>query len=369
MKISIGTSISRSAPAALGLEAGRQIGDHERPAIGPGEADVALDRVGLAEVVAQIDRHAGDLVVAGGPGLLPQQAGDVPGERLADRSLRGHRCTGCEASSSASSHVVAVARPASSPGEVGAIGRVERGSARRSSRSEMPFLMLWSVLTTSPSSPTRTLTAYSSAPRRTSSAPSCASPMIRRLSASACWVSPRSSIRNAACSWARATIRSASSWAFSMIRSPSELIRFAARTSSGTATRSSSMRPSAAAWSMTTLFVEGKAPAVRDDRLEALDEEDDVDRSGLRWRVGSARGVVGGDYRMADDPTAALGAWAEPAGPPAVTAGVPTAAEARDRGHRGALVGRLLRHAYRRAAGGREFGVYRAARRRLVRDA
>ena len=46
----------------------------------------------------------------------------------------------------------------------------------------------------------------------------------------------------------------------------------------------------------------GKAPAVRDDRLEALDEEDDVDRSGLRWRVGSARGVVGGDYRMADDP-------------------------------------------------------------------
>ena len=25
-------------------------------------------------------------------------------------------------------------------------------------------------------------------------------------------------------------------------------------------------------------------PAVRDDRLEALDEEDDVDRSGLRWQ-------------------------------------------------------------------------------------
>jgi len=121
----------------------------------------------------------------------------------------------------------------------------------------MPFLMLWRVLTTSPSSPTRTLTAYSSAPRRTSSASSCDSPMIRRLSASACWVRPRSSIRNAACSWARATIRSASSWAFSMIRSPSELIRFAARTSSGTATRSSSMSPRAAAWSMTTLFVRG----------------------------------------------------------------------------------------------------------------
>jgi hypothetical protein len=70
--------------------------------------------------------------------------------------------------------------------------------------------------------------------------------MIRRLSASACWVSPRSSIRKAACSCALATMRSASSWAFSMIRSPSELIRFAARTSSGTATRSSSIRPSAA---------------------------------------------------------------------------------------------------------------------------
>jgi hypothetical protein len=45
-------------------------------------------------------------------------------------------------------------------------------------------------------------------------------------------------MRNAACSWARLTIRVASSSAFSMIRSPSELIRFAARTSSGMATRS-----------------------------------------------------------------------------------------------------------------------------------
>ena len=118
--------------------------------------------------------------------------------------------------------------------------------------------MLWSVLTTSPSRPTRTLTAYSSAPRRTSSASASASLMIRRLSASACWVRPRSSIRKAACSWALATIRSASSCAFSMIRSPSELIRFAARTSSGTATRSSSIRPRAACWSTTTLFVRGR---------------------------------------------------------------------------------------------------------------
>ena len=45
----------------------------------------------------------------------------------------------------------------------------------------MPFLMLVSVLTTSPSSPTSTPTAYSSAPRRISSASRCASPMMTRL--------------------------------------------------------------------------------------------------------------------------------------------------------------------------------------------
>ena len=81
--------------------------------------------------------------------------------------------------------------------------------------------------------------------------------MISWLVASAAWVRPRSSIRKAACSWALATIRSASSWAFSMIRSPSALIRLAARTSSGTATRNSSMSPSAAFWSTTTLVVSG----------------------------------------------------------------------------------------------------------------
>ncbi len=121
----------------------------------------------------------------------------------------------------------------------------------------MPFLMLWSVLTTSPSRPTRTLTAYSSAPRRIWSASRSAVAMIWRLWTSADWVSPRSSIRKAACSWALARMRSASSWAFSMIRSPSELIRLAARTSSGTATRSSSMRPRAAFWSTTTFVVSG----------------------------------------------------------------------------------------------------------------
>ena len=83
------------------------------------------------------------------------------------------------------------------------------------------------------------------------------SPMIRRLSSAAASVRPRSLIRKAACSWARATIRSASSWAFSMIRSPSWLIRLAARTSSGTATRSSSMRLRAASRSMIALWVSG----------------------------------------------------------------------------------------------------------------
>ena len=121
----------------------------------------------------------------------------------------------------------------------------------------MPRSMLLSVRVTSASRPARTPAAYSSAPRRTSADSSSAMAMIRRLSASAASVSPRSSMRNAACSWARATIRSASSWAFSMIRSPSELMRLAARTSSGTATRSSSIRLRAASRSMIAFFVRG----------------------------------------------------------------------------------------------------------------
>ena len=106
--------------------------------------------------------------------------------------------------------------------------------ARRSSSIAIPFLMLWSVLTTSPSSPTSTLDRVFVG---------AAADLVRvrvgvgrrsgGSAASAACVSPRSSIRKAACSWALATIRSASSWAFSMIRSPSELIRLAARTSSG----------------------------------------------------------------------------------------------------------------------------------------
>jgi hypothetical protein len=166
--------------------------------------------------------------------------------------------------------------------------------------------MLWSVLTTSPSSPTRTLTAYSSAPCRTSSASLSAWPMMRRLSSSACWVRPRSSIRKAACSWARATIRSASSWAFSMMRSPSELIRFAARTSSGTATRSSSIRPRAAAWSMTTLLVSGsRRPLAMIDSRRSTRKMMSIGVPSVA--VGSARRVVGRDYRTAPPRLRTLG--------------------------------------------------------------
>src|SRR5450755_4006922 len=117
--------------------------------------------------------------------------------------------------------------------------------------------MLWSVRSTSPSSLPRMDAAYSSAPCRIPSASTLERSRIRRPSSSAAWVRPRSSIRKAACSCALATIVSASSWAFSMIRSPSELIRFAARISSGIATRNSSISPSAALWSSTMLLVRG----------------------------------------------------------------------------------------------------------------
>src|SRR6185369_9500267 len=230
------------AAGAFGRDRRREVGGDDQAAVRAGETDAALDRVGQTEVVAEVDRRAGDLVVAGRAGLVRQETRDVPEEWRGEGPARGHRRTGSWASSSSNSG--SAGQPAS--GSSVPFSSSARRSARRASSRSMPRLMLWRVLTTSPSSPTRTLTAYSSAPRRTSSASASESAMMRRLSASACWVSPRSSMRNAACSWARATIRSASSWAFSMIRSPSELMRFAARTSSGTATRSSSMRPSAA---------------------------------------------------------------------------------------------------------------------------
>ena len=235
---------------ARARRAGPRVG--EDPAVRPGQPDAALDRLGEAQVLAEVDRDAGDLVVAVGAGLR-RRAARRRSRRAARR--RGRAVTGrlaCDGSSASSSQASSSGSPSSGR------ARRRRASARRSSSIAIPFLMLWSVLTTSPSSPTRTLDGVlvgaaadlvgivvgvgddlrGSAPRRPGSG-------------------PRSSMRKAACSWALATIRSASSWAFSMIRSPSELIRLAARTSSGTATRSSSMRPSAAFWSTTTLVVSG----------------------------------------------------------------------------------------------------------------
>ena len=89
-------------------------------------------------------------------------AGDVPGEQPVVRPARvtASRWTArppCPPRSPA---------PPSSPSSISSVPSDERRSSRRS----MPFLMLWSVLTTSPSRPTRTPTAYSSAPRRISSA-------------------------------------------------------------------------------------------------------------------------------------------------------------------------------------------------------
>ncbi len=121
----------------------------------------------------------------------------------------------------------------------------------------MPRRMLWSALTHSPSSRTSTVAAYWSAPRRMSSASLLPWAMICCERSSAARVSSRSSMRNAACSWARARMRSASSWARSTRRVVSSLMRLACRTSSGTATRSWSMRSSALTWSTTTELVMG----------------------------------------------------------------------------------------------------------------
>ncbi len=91
-------------------------------------------------------------------------------------------------------------------------------------------------------------------------------------------------------------IRSDSSWAFSMIRSPSELIRLAARTSSGTAARSSSISPSAAFWSTTTLFVSGSfLPFASSDSRRSTRKMMSIGPA-LRYDV-RGKLAAGGDYR------------------------------------------------------------------------
>ncbi len=217
----------------------REVGVDEHAAVGAREIERAprSARRG-AGLVERDDRDARDLVAALRAGSLGEEASDVPdGQRLIRPASASHR------------RQPAARRPPSScstpPRRARRRPRRGRRAAppRRSSSIAMPFLMLWSVLhdlgLEADQHARRVLVgaapdvvARRAAPRRS----------IRRLSASArLRCSPRSSIRNAACSWARATIRSASSLAFSMIRSPSALIRFAAWTSSGTATRSWSM--------------------------------------------------------------------------------------------------------------------------------
>src|SRR6266542_2876382 len=208
------------AAAALRLQARLEPAGDQEPTIGPDDVNRSLEGVGLAEIVAQVEHDPGDRKGAAGAGALGEQASDVERQLAARVALPHGRTASAAAPSSLKSK--SPASPSLAPPST------TSSAARRSSRRAIPFLMLCSVRTTSPSRPMRTAAAYSSAPRRTSSPSPWAWATILRLSSSAAWVSPRSSIRKAACSCARATTRSASCWAFSMIRSPWELIRLAA---------------------------------------------------------------------------------------------------------------------------------------------
>ena len=274
-----------------------------------------VDRAGEREVLAAVDRDAGDGVVADRAGASrraarrrSRRAARRP--RLAARDRRRSSPDGLRQPSSSATLGGLVVEPSSGPIPSSSSAR---RSARRASSRSIPFLMLWSVLTTSPSSPTRTLTAYSSAPRRTSSASASASPMIRRLSASACWVRPRSSIRKAACSCALAD--DPLGLFLGLLDDPLALgvdpLRGADLLGHGDA----QLVDQAEGGRLVDDDVvrQGQLLAVGDDRLEALDEEDDVDRSALRgvdrawWRAGSrARSDAGPDYRTARRAPSAL---------------------------------------------------------------
>ena len=92
-----------------------------RPSIGSGEP----------EVLAEIDRDAGDLVDAVGARVIGEQPGDVPGERPVVRPARRHR--GLLDGSAASSSHRSPAPPSSRV--VGLLGRRARRGARRGARS------------------------------------------------------------------------------------------------------------------------------------------------------------------------------------------------------------------------------------------
>ncbi len=186
------------AAAALGLDPGLEPGSDDDPAIGPRQPQMTLDRVRETPVILERDGDPGQLVIAGGATRLGEETGDIEGERL-DRQVICHQRAGSDASSRSSSS-----------GSSDEAARPAPAAIRRSSSVLMPFLMLWRVRIMSPSSPIRTAAAYSLAPRRISAPSAWAAAMIWALCFSAVWVSPRSSIRKAACSWARPTVRSAS---------------------------------------------------------------------------------------------------------------------------------------------------------------
>src|SRR4029079_11894217 len=179
------------AAAALGLDRRVEVGVDDQAAVRAGETDVALDGGGEPEVLTEGDRHDSDLVIPGSARAVGQEAGDVPDERGAEGSADAHRRTGSSASSSSYS-----AASGAQPFWVSCwpSWSSARRSDRRASSRSIPRLMLCRVLTTSPSRPTSTLTAYSSAPRRISSASSSASAMMRRVPGLDCWVRPRSTL-------------------------------------------------------------------------------------------------------------------------------------------------------------------------------
>ena len=146
---STGASGHEAAAAGLG-QRGRQVAPREDAATGVRQADGAPDGRRDRQVVVDAHARRRSAGTPGGAGRRSQQVGDVIAEH--GPGPRGR-----------SGDVPASRRSAARRGG----DRVVRA---RSSSIERPRRMLCSALTHSPSSLTRTLAAYSSAPRRISSA-------------------------------------------------------------------------------------------------------------------------------------------------------------------------------------------------------
>ena len=148
----------------------------------------------------------------------------------------------------------------------------------------MPFLMLWRVLTTSPSSPTRTLTAYSSAPRRTSSASSCG--LADDPAALGLGLLGEAALVDEERGLLLGTGDDPLGLLLGLLDDPLALGVDPLRRADLLGDGDAQLVDEAEGGRLVDDDVvrQGQPPAVRDDRLEALDEEDDVDRSALRWR-------------------------------------------------------------------------------------